>query len=205
LKNIILTTKEIHLNKDIESQLHQLRLRHLSTHFEPFCQQFGKQSSLAEKVIRAMAEQELEELRKANLERRINQAKVGPITTMDKFDWGWPKKIPRSKVESILTLNFMSEQQNIILMGPEGVGKTMIAKNLAFKAAFQGKRAYFCTAAELVLKLKDAGTNLKNRLNQFIKPDLLVIDEIGYLSFDNKAADLLFRSLVNGMNTAPQW
>ncbi len=181
------------MNQEITTKLNQLRLKYLATNFETFCKKYGKQAPFAEKIIESMADQELEELCKANLERRINQAKIGSIITMDQYDWGWPKKIPRTKVESVLTLNFMSDSQNIILMGPEGVGKTMIAKNLAFKAAFNGQRSYFCTAAELVLKLKDAGPNLKYKLNQFIKPDLLVIDEIGYLSFDNKAADLLYQ------------
>lgn len=175
------------------NHLNKLKLKHLASTFSQFCEGFGKHSGLVQKVIEDFTRCELEELTKVNLERRINFAKLGQFAPLSDFDWTWPKKCPKDKIENLMNLEFLDEKQNIILMGPEGVGKTMIAKNLAYQAAFNGKKAFFCTAAELVLRLKDTGNLFRNRLNSFVSPDLLVIDEIGYLSFDNKAADLLYQ------------
>lgn len=128
------------------------------------------------------------------LERRLRNAKLGRFTPMADFDATWPKKIDQDQLQELLTLNFIEEAANVILVGPNGVGKTMIAKNLAYQAILKGHTARFVTASELLndLAAQETGTALTRKLKQYSHWKLLVIDEIGYLAASARHGDLLF-------------
>ena len=97
-----------------------------------------------------------------------------------------------------MTLEFMAQSVNVVLRGNNGVGKSMLAKNVAHQALVQGYTVRFTSAGEMLgeLAAMDGDAALRRRLRHYVNPDLLVIDEIGYLSYSNRHADLLFE-LVN--------
>jgi DNA replication protein DnaC len=129
------------------------------------------------------------------LERRLKRSHLERFKLMADFDWNWPKKIDRSLVESVLRLDFVSEARNVVLVAPQGLGKTMIAKNIVHHAVLGGHSALFISAADLLLDLgaQESARALERRLKHYTKIGLLVIDEIGFLAFDNRNADLLFQ------------
>lgn len=133
-----------------------------------------------------------------SLERRIKAARVGRFKMMAQFDWSWPKVCDRRAVEALASLDFIRDKGNVILLGPNGVGKTMIAKNLIHSAVMQGYNAHYITAAELLGDLAAVKSDalLKRRLKAYAKFDVMCIDEIGYLSYGDRHADLLFE-LIN--------
>lgn len=133
-----------------------------------------------------------------SLERRLKGAKLGRFKAIGEFDWKWPKRCERGVVEALMTLDFLKEAANVILIGPNGVGKTTLAKNVAYQALIAGHTVLFTTAGQLLNDLTglDSDSALQRRLRQYASPDVLVIDEIGYLSYSNRHADLLFE-LVN--------
>jgi DNA replication protein DnaC len=136
-----------------------------------------------------------EEARQArSLERRIQQARIGRFTPMADFDRRWPKRIDLELLDEVFQFDFLADGGNVILVGPNGVGKTMIAKNLAHQAVLRGHTARFTTASELLndLAAQEAGSALSRRLRHYQSPDLLVIDELGYLESSSRHADLLF-------------
>ncbi len=112
------------------------------------------------------------------LERRLRQARLGTFKPLTDFDWTWPKKIDRAQIDEILRLEWLGKPTNIVLAGPNGVGKTMIAKNIAHQAVLDGATVRFLTASELLNTLaeQESSMSLRRKLASFTRPRLLVID-----------------------------
>ena len=137
---------------------------------------------------------EEEERQRRSLERRIRNAKLGRFKSMADFDWDWPEHLDRQQVEDLQTLDFVREGINCILVGPNGVGKTMLSKNLAHTALLAGFTVLFTTASAMLSDLasQDSASGLQRRLGRYCRPRLLCVDEVGYLSYGIRHADLLF-------------
>jgi len=137
---------------------------------------------------------EAAERHRRSLERRLRAAHIGPFKSLADFDWAWPTQCDRAVVEELMTLAFLQDASNVVLVGPNGVGKTMCACNLGYQAVLAGRTALFITAAQLLGELAslDSDSALRRRLKHYASPDLLMIDEVGYLSYSNRHADLLF-------------
>lgn len=128
------------------------------------------------------------------LERRMKNARLGRFKPLVDFNWSWPEQCDRETVNDLMQLNFLDQATNIILVGPNGVGKSTIARNIAHRAVLQGHNVLFTSASQMLNELaaQDGDSALKRRLAQYARPHLLVIDEVGYLSYSNRHADLLF-------------
>jgi len=129
-----------------------------------------------------------------SLERRIRNARLGPFKSMADFEWDWPKKIDRELVEDVLGLGFVAEAANVVLVGPNGVGKTTIANNIGYQALMAGHTVRRVTASEMLndLAAQESSYTLARRLRRYSGPSLLLVDEVGYLSYDARQGDLLF-------------
>jgi DNA replication protein DnaC len=134
------------------------------------------------------------ERQKRGLERRVRHARVGAFKAMVDFDWNWPKKIDREAIDELFSLGFLKTGHNGVLVGPNGVGKTMILKNIAHQALVRGHTVRFATASDMLADLaaQDSSSALARRLRRYTVPQLLCVDEVGYLSYDSRYADLLF-------------
>lgn len=128
-----------------------------------------------------------------SLERRLRHAHIGRFKPLADFDWAWPRQCDRAAVEELMTLDFLKDASNVVLVGPNGVGKTMCACNIGYQAVLAGHTAIFTTAAQLLGELAalDSDSALRRKLRHYAAPDVLVIDEVGYLSFSNRYPDLL--------------
>ena len=137
---------------------------------------------------------EEQERHRRSLERRLKEARIGRFKPLCDFDWGWPKRCDRAAVEALMALDFLKEAANVVLVGPNCVGKSTLAQNLAHQALIEGHTALFTTAGQLLgdLCALDSDSALRRRLRHYAHPELLVIDEVGYLSYSNRHADLMF-------------
>ena len=145
------------------------------------------------RVERLIGWEEQERARRG-LERRLRNAHLGRFKPLADFDWSWPKQCDREAVEELMRLAFLDEAANVVLVGPNGVGKSTIARNIAHQAVLAG-HSVLCASASAVLNelaAQDGDNALKRRLALYARPRLLVLDEIGYLSYSNRHADLLF-------------
>jgi len=175
--------------------LQGLGLRHTAAHLDDVVALATKRRWSLTQCLEHLVEAEQQDRARRSLERRLARARIGRFTPMSDFDWAWPTRIDRPAIEAALRLDFLAEARNLVLVASQGLGKTMIAQNIAHQAVLAGHHVLFTTAAQLLLDLgsQDSTRGLARRLNHYSQRGLLVIDEIGYLSYDARAADLLFQ------------
>jgi len=187
-------TKKHH--EELRQRAHDLGLWGLLSHWEHYATQ---------PWLKKLLTHEETERQRRSLERRIKSARIGRFKPIADFDWAWPKEIQRLAIEELFSLQFITDVTNVVLIGPNAVGKTMIAQNLAHHAVLNGHTVRFTTASAMLNELaaQDGAIALRRRLQHYCRPDLLVIDEVGYLSYDNRHADLLFEVVTRRYQERP--
>ena len=174
---------------ELRAQAAELRLHGLLAHWDEL---MGQPET--EQRVRQWLGWESAERAHRSLERRLREAHLGRFKPLADFDWGWPKECDRAAIEELMSLQFLADASSVVLFGPNGVGKTMVAANLGHQAVLQGHTALFTTAGQMLSELAalDSDSALRRRLQHYAAPDLLLIDEVGYLSYSNRHADMLF-------------
>jgi DNA replication protein DnaC len=125
----------------------------------------------------------------------MRSSRLPAVKTLGDFDFTFQPSLKREQVDSLHTLGFVERRENVIFLGPPGVGKTHLAISLAIAAAQSGRRVYYGTLADIVTSLEEASQagRLSQRLKPLIFPSLLVVDEIGYLPISRTGAMLFFQ------------
>jgi DNA replication protein DnaC len=178
----------------LSDQLQQLGLVHTASELNDFVARATQKRWSPVVQLERLVQAELEARLRHRVERRLRDARLGRFKPMADWEWAWPKAIHRPTVERVLSLDFLTQRENVIVVAQNGLGKTMIAKNLVHEAILAGHSARFLTAADLILDLtrQETARALQHRLRSY-RPSLLAIDEVGYLAYDAHAADLLFQ------------
>jgi DNA replication protein DnaC len=179
----------------LSDQLRQLGLVHTATELNDFVARATQKRWSPVVQLERLVQAELEARLRHRVERRLRDARLGRFKAMVDFEWTWPTQIHRPTVERVFTFDFLAQRENVIIVAANGLGKTMLAKNLVHQAILAGHSARLVTAADLILDLtsQDTARALQRRLRTYLRPSLIAIDEIGYLAYDAHAADLLFQ------------
>jgi DNA replication protein DnaC len=190
---------------DLCTALVTIGLRRIADDLDDFIARSTKARWSVVQQLEELVRLETQERAKRSVERRLSRAHLGRFKLMADFDWNWPKDIDRQAIERVMRLGFVERTENVVLVASQGLGKTMIAKNIAQAAVLAGQTALFVTASELLLDLRKQETAraLECRLRHYYTPHVLLIDEIGYLSYDNAAADLLFQIVTRRYERRP--
>ena len=180
-------------NNDLVTHLEQIGLKAVAQNLDDFIARATKGRWSPRVLLEEVSQIESRERARLSLEHRLRFSGIGRFKPVADFDWNWPKKIERDVIERALTLDFIQEHRNLILLGRNGLGKTMIAKNIAYAAVMAGYSVLFRTAAKLIEDLQcDSPQLRRRRIQAYARPHLLCIDELAYLSYDDNAADLLY-------------
>lgn len=179
----------------LRQQLQYLKLSSFLQHYDATANQAAQRQWTHTHYLAQLTEAEVNLRRDRSIQRRIKLARFPVLKTLDDFDWNWPSKINRLQVQNIFRLNFIEQKANVIFLGGVGLGKTHLSTALAYQACLKGHSVLFASAIDIINTLAAAQSagRFKADLKKYLKPSILLIDELGYLPVDKKGADLLFQ------------
>src|SRR5215831_16420689 len=186
-------------------QLDVLHVSHVKSHYQSLCTTAARKRRSHIAYLAELIEGEAARREPRAIERRIKNARFPVLKTMDDFQWNWPKKINRPQIQNLFRLAFISTQTNIVLIGNVGLGKTHLSIALGHAACLNGHSVLFTTAVDIINTLAAAQSagRLKREFHRYLKPAVLIIDELGYLPIDKHGADLLFQIISQRYERAP--
>ena len=184
-----------HDELQLTEQLKGLYLSFIAQEYQSLADQAAREQWTPVQYLARLVEGETQRRHDRQITRRIAAARFPVIKTLDQFNWNWPKKINQAQVQNLFRLAFLKDKANIIFLGGVGLGKTHLASALAHQACLRGHSVLFTTAVDIINTLTAAQTvgRLKHELKRYLKPTILVVDELGYLPIDKTGADLLFQ------------
>ena len=184
--------------KDIdrfEAHLDYLKLPYIREHYREDIQHAAELGTDHLGCMMKLIEAEAQLRHDRSVERRLRLARFPVRKSLDQFDWTWPKKINRLQVQNLFRLQFIEQCTNVIFIGGVGLGKSHLATALGVAACQQSYSVLFASAIDVVntLTASQAAGRLKLDLGKFLRPKVLLLDELGYLPIDRTGADLLFQ------------
>ena len=179
----------------LEQVLRALSLEHAATQLDELSQKAIARSATPTWLLDALMREQLRFTTEHRARLALRRSGIFPLTSLSTYDFDYPKSVDRELCHRAATLEFLKDKANIVFIGPSGVGKTHLANAIGQLACLQGYRVKFAVAADLVNNLvaAQAKNALARALSSWATYDLLLIDELGYLSFDSRGADLLYQ------------
>ena len=176
-------------------QLKAMHLNYMAKNFELLAQKAALAQSSHADYLAQLIEGETAGREDRSTERRIAAARFPVLKTLEQYDWNWPNNINQMQIRNLFRLDFMKNYGNVIFIGNVGLGKTHFATALAHTACLHGHTALFTTAINIInsIAAAQATGSIKQEMSKYLKPSILVIDELGYLPIDKFGADCLFQ------------
>jgi DNA replication protein DnaC len=176
----------------VRLSLERLRLGHIAEVLDRVCQEATRGEVSYLEFLDELLQEETRARDERNVLVKTRLARLPYHKTMAGFDYSFQPSIDKKQIAELLTLRFLSGAENVVLLGPPGVGKTHIAVALALETIRRGYTAYFVTMQQMVDYLSEGTESATKRMGIFLRPKLLVIDEVGYLPLDRRAANWFF-------------
>ena len=183
---------------ELTGLLEKMRMDHLLPQLDALCEQAAKKDLNYRDFLLDALTTEWNGRHLKGVEARLRLARFPWVKTLEQFDFTFQPSIDKKVIRELSSLGFVGRAENIIILGPPGVGKTHLAIAIGFKALEAGHTALFLTLESMITRLTKA--RLENRverqLQQFVSPKVLIIDEMGYLPMNREEAGLFFRLLT---------
>jgi DNA replication protein DnaC len=188
---------------DLAMTLQRLRMPHSVAALPKLLENARRDECSHEELLARLLETELFGREQQKIQRRIKAAHFPMLKTLEEFDFTFQVSVKKQVLLHLAGLDFIREHSNVVLVGPPGTGKTHLSIALGLKACQAGYRVWFVTAVSLVTQLLEA--QRAERLALFLRrlrhSDLLIVDEIGYIPFDQRAANLFFQVITQRYET----
>jgi DNA replication protein DnaC len=180
---------------ELNPLLEKLKLSYLGEQLDAICEQAAKKDLDYKGFLAQALQTEWQGRHVKGVESRLTQARLPGIKTLDQYDLSFQPSLDRKTIRELAGLSFVERAENVLMLGPPGVGKTHLAIALGVKAAEAGHRVLFLTLDGLLTRLKRARdkNRLERQLQQWVYPKVLIIDELGYLPMNREEASLFFR------------
>lgn len=191
------------MSDELDQQLGYLNLPFMREHGQELVRQAAEHQWSHADLLRRLVEGETAARQDRARQRRIDQARFPVLKTFEQFDFTWPAKINRMAVQDLFRLKFIEDKANVVIVGTVGLGKSHLSIALGHAAATAGFGVRFTTAVDIVNTLaaaQNAG-RLAKEIRKYTRPQLLVVDEVGYLPIDKHGADLLFQVISQRYET----
>jgi DNA replication protein DnaC len=190
-----LTQRSTRLHEQLQRDLAELRLTQIAATYQEVLDEAARQNTSMLEVLAALMAAEVAHRQQQALQRRIQRAKLPPRKTLEDYNFDFPKRIPKQKVLRLFDCEFVSQHRCAVLIGRTGTGKTHLLNALAHTACEKGISVRWTRAIDMINVLTTAQINgtLEKKLREYTRPQLLLLDELGYLPIDKRGADLMFQ------------
>jgi DNA replication protein DnaC len=189
----------------LDAQLQRLRLQYIQSHYQNLARKAAEQQRSHLDYLAQLVDGEFTTREIRSIERRIKNARFPVRKTIDDFQWSWPRKINRAQIQNLFRLDFIATRTNVVIIGNVGLGKTHLSIALGHAACTRGHSVLFTTAVDIINTLAAAQSagQIKREIRRYLRPAVLIVDELGYLPIDKHGADLLFQIISQRYERAP--
>jgi DNA replication protein DnaC len=186
------------LHEHLLHDLAELKLTQIAATYREVLDEAARKNASMLDVLAQLISAEVTHRRQRNLERRIQQAKLPPRKTLEDYNFDFPRRIPKQKILRLFDCEFVSQHQCAILIGRTGTGKSHLLNALGYTACEKRISVRWTRAIDMINVLTTAQINgtLEKKLKEYTRPELLLLDELGYLPIDKRGADLMFQVIA---------
>jgi DNA replication protein DnaC len=185
------------------TDLKNLRLPTMAEMLDSYAKQAASSSMSYVDFLGGLVSEEVSRKEQRSVQNRIKSARFPVLKSLDDFDYSFQPSIDKKKVGELSNLRFIDNKENILFLGPSGVGKTHLATSLGVRACESGYKVLFTTLNDMVsiLMASIADNSFPSKLRQFVQPALLIVDEFGYLPVSKDGANFLFQVVAKRYET----
>jgi DNA replication protein DnaC len=189
--------------ENLLADLKRLRLPAMAEMLDSYTKQAASTNMSYMDFLRGLVSEEVAYKERKSIQNRIKSAKFPILKSLKDFDYAFQPSVDRKKLEELANLRFIDNKENILFLGPPGVGKTHLSTGLGVRACESGYNVLFVTLSDMisVLMASMADKSFSGKLRAFIQPSLLIIDEVGYLPVSKEGANFLFHVVAKRYET----